>query len=194
MPGRLVRDAGEAAAAARELGFPVAVKALGLLHKSDAGGVSLGLRDEIAVAAEVGAMARRLRPPGFVVERMAPPGGVELIAGCRWTAAGGPLLLVGAGGVHAEVFGDTHSALAPVGEAAAAGLIGRLRMAALLHGARGAPPLDAAAAAAATACLSRFAAAHPEVLEVEVNPLIVLPHGAVALDARIVTAGGSGKG
>ena len=193
MPGRLARDAGEAVDAARELGFPVAVKALGLLHKSDAGGVALGLRDESAVAAEVGAMAQRLRPPGFVVERMAPPGGVELIAGCRWTIAGGPLALVGAGGVYAEVFGDTRTALAPVDEADAAGLIGRLRMAPLLQGARGAPPLDAAAAAAATACLSRFAAAHPEVLEVEVNPLLVLPHGALALDARIITADARGE-
>jgi hypothetical protein len=76
-----------------------------------------------------------------------------------------------------------------VGEAAAAGLIGLLRVAELLHGARGAPRLDVSAAAAATACLSRFAAAHPEILEVEVNPLLVLPDGAVALDARIVTTG-----
>ena len=193
MPGLLVRDADEAVAAARALGFPVALKALGLLHKSDAGGVALDLRNESAVAAQVGAMTQRLHPPGFVVEQMAPAGGVELIAGCRWTAAGGPLALVGAGGVYTEVFGDTRTALAPVGEAVAAGLIGRLRVAALLHGARGAPRLDVAAAAAATACLSRFAAAHPEVLEVEVNPLVVLPHGAVALDARIVTAAASGE-
>ena len=194
MPGRRARDAGEAVAAARELGFPVAVKALGLLHKSDAGGVALDLREESAVAAAVGAMEQRLHPPGFVVEQMAPAGGVELIAGCRWTAAGGPLALVGAGGLYAEVFGDTRTALAPVDEAAAAALIGRLRVAALLRGARAAPRLDLAAAAAATAGLSRFAAAHPEVLEVEVNPLLVLPEGAVALDARIVTAGASGGG
>jgi hypothetical protein len=189
MPARRARDAGEAVAAARELGFPVAVKALGLLHKSDAGGVALDLRDESAVAAATGAMEQRLHPPGFVVERMAPGGGVELIAGCRWTAAAGPLALVGAGGVYAELFGDTRTALAPLDEAAAAGLIGRLRVAALLGGARGAPRLDVTAAAAAAARLSRFAAAHPEILEVEVNPLLVLPEGAVALDARIVTAG-----
>jgi acyl-CoA synthetase (NDP forming) len=186
MPGRRARDAGEAAAAARELGFPVAVKALGLLHKSDTGGVVLGLPDADAVAAAVTAMAVRLDPPGFVVERMAPAGGVELIAGCRWTAACGPLALVGAGGVYAELLADTCAALAPLDEAAAARMIARLRAAALLSGARGRPPLDAAAAAAAAAGLSRFAAAHPEVLEVEVNPLLVLPHGAVALDARII--------
>lgn len=193
MPGGLARDAGEAVAASRELGFPVAVKALGLLHKSDAGGVALDLRDESAVAAAVGAMEQRLHPPGFVVEQMAPPGGVELIAGCRWTDACGPLALVGAGGVYAEVFGDTRTALAPVADAAAARLIGGLRVAALLGGARGARRLDAAAAAAATAGLSRFAAAHPEILEVEVNPLLVLPDGAVALDARIVTVDASGQ-
>ncbi len=187
MPGRRVRDAGEAVAAASELGFPVAVKALGVLHKSDAGAVALGLRDEDAVSAAVMSMERRLDPPGFVVERMAPGGGVELIAGCRWTAACGPVALVGAGGVYTELFDDARAALAPVDEAAAARLIGRLRAAALLRGARGGPPLDVAAAAAATARLSRFAAAHAEVCEVEVNPLLVLPDGAVALDARIIT-------
>jgi hypothetical protein len=95
--------------------------------------------------------------------------------------------LVGAGGVYAEVFRDSRAALAPLDEGGAAELIGALRVAPLLAGARGRPPLNVAAAAAAAAAVSRFAAAHPEVREVEINPLLVLPGGAVALDARIIT-------
>ena len=188
---RRVRRAADAADAAIELGFPVAVKALGLLHKSDAGGVALALGDAAGVLAAATEMERRLRPPGFVVERMAPVGaGFELIVGARQAPGTGPVALVGAGGLYAEVVRDTQIALAPLDEPAAAALLGALRVAPLLAGARGAAPLDLAAAAAAAAAVSRFAAAHPEVLEVEVNPLLVLPEGAVALDARIVTAEG----
>ncbi len=186
--GRRVTSVAEAVAAAGELGWPVALKALGLLHKSEAGGVALGLEDAAAVAAAAEDMERRLRPPGFVVERMAPVAeGVELIAGARRTPGCGPVALVGAGGVYAEVFRDSRTALAPLDEGGAAELIGALRVAPLLAGARGRPPLNVAAAAAAAAAVSRFAAAHPEVREVEINPLLVLPGGAVALDARIIT-------
>jgi succinyl-CoA synthetase beta subunit len=97
-------------------------------------------------------------------------------------------VLVAAGGIHAEALRDTAVALAPVDEAAAEGLLRSLASAPLLTGARGGPPLDVAAAARAIAALSGFAAAHPEVAEVEVNPLLVLRDGAVGLDARIVLA------
>ena len=192
--GRRVASVAEAVAAAEELGWPVALKALGLLHKTDAGGVALGLKDAAAVAAAAEDMYRRLRPPGLVVERMAPVAeGVELIAGARRTPGCGPVALVGAGGVYAEVFRDARTALAPLDEDGAAELIGALRVAPLLAGVRGRPPLDLAAAAAVAAAVSRFAAAHPEVQEVEINPLLVLPAGAVALDARIIT-GPAGRG
>ena len=192
--GRRATSVAEAVAAAEELGWPVALKALGLLHKSDAGGVALGLEDAAAVAAAAEDMQRRLRPPGFVVERMAPvTSGVELIAGARRTLGCGPVALVGAGGIYAEVFRDSRTALAPLDAGAAAELIGALRVAPLLAGARGRPPLDVGAAAAAAAAVSRFAAAHPEVREVEINPLLVLPSGAVALDARIIIAPAGGS-
>jgi len=189
---RRVAGAAEAAEAAAELGFPVVLKALGLLHKSDAGGVVPGLADEAAVAAAARDMMERLRPPGLVVEAQAPvEAGIELIVGCRRDVRFGPLLLVGMGGVYAELLRDVRTALAPVTPAEALRLLGELRAAALLRGARGRPPLDVGAAAAAAADLSRFAAAHPEVAEVEVNPLLVLPRGALALDARcLVEAGG----
>jgi acetate---CoA ligase (ADP-forming) len=183
---RTVSGADEAAAAAAALGYPVALKALGLLHKSDAGGVALGLGDEVALRAAVDDMAARLAPPAFSVEVMAPvDAGVELLIGARWDARFGPIALVGLGGVFTEILRDVAVALAPVDEDRARALIGTLRAAPLLQGARGRPPLDVHAAAAALAALSRAAAEHPELAAIEVNPLLVLAEGALGLDARL---------
>ena len=112
---RIVSAPAEAAAAAAELGYPVVLKALGLLHKSDAGGVALGLRDEAALLAAVADMRGRLAPPAFSVEAMAPlADGVELLIGARWDARFGPIALVGLGGLYTEVLRDVAVALAPV--------------------------------------------------------------------------------
>jgi hypothetical protein len=186
---RTVTDAGAAAAAAVELGYPVVLKALGLLRKSDAGGVALGLRDASALRAVVADMEARLAPSGFSVEAMAPVGdGVELLIGARWDARFGPVALVGLGGLFTEILHDVAVALAPVGEERAQALIGSLRAAPLLHGARGRPPLDVDAAAGALAALSLVAAEHPEIAAIEVDPLLVLPAGALGLDARLELA------
>jgi acyl-CoA synthetase (NDP forming) len=186
---RTVQSAGEAVAAAAEVGYPVVLKALGLLHKSDAGGVVLGIGDEAALRAAVADLQARLSPAGLSVERMAPlADGVELIVGARWDARFGPMVLVGLGGIFAETLRDTAVALAPVGAAEAERLLRGLRGAPLLEGVRGRPPVDVAAAAEAVAALSRVAAAHPEIAEIEVNPLLVTPTGALGLDARIVPA------
>jgi acyl-CoA synthetase (NDP forming) len=127
----------------------------------------------------------------YSVERMAPvEDGIELIVGSRRDARFGPVTLVGMGGLYTEVLGDVAVALAPIGEADAERLIGSLRGAPLLLGARGRPALDVTAAAWATAALSRTAAEHPEIDELEINPLLVLTEGALALDARIVLGGG----
>jgi acyl-CoA synthetase (NDP forming) len=189
-PARLVATADEAATAAAELGYPVVLKALGLLHKSDAGGVVLGLRDEGALARAVADLQARLRPPALSIERMAPVGdGVELLVGARWDGRFGPVVLVGLGGLYTEILRDVAVALAPVDAAAAERLLLSLRAAPLLRGARGGPPVDTAAAAQAIECLSRVAASHPEIAEIEVNPLLVTADGALGLDARIVPAG-----
>ena len=181
--------ADELAAAARELGYPVALKALGLLHKSDSGGIALGLRDEGALRAAFADIHARLAPAAYSVEAMAPVAdGVELLIGARWDARFGPIALVGLGGLFTEFLHDVAVALAPVDEDRALALLGSLRTAPLLHGARGRPLLDVAAAASALAALSRVAAEHPEIAAIEVNPLLVLPDRALGLDARLELA------
>ena len=188
---RSASDREEALAAAAELGYPVVLKALGRLHKSEDGGVVLGLRDDAELAAALDDLAARLAPESFSVEAAQDvSAGFELLVGARWDARFGPLVLVAAGGIQAEVLHDTAVALAPIDEADAEALIHSLAAAPLLTGARGRPPLDVAAAARAVSSLSRFAAEHPEIAEVEVNPLLVrrVGEGAVGLDARIVLA------
>jgi len=186
---RTVSGREEALASAAELGYPVVLKALGLLHKSDAGGVGLDLWDDGELAAAFDDLVARLAPESFSVEAAEDvAGGFELLVGARRDPRFGPLVAVAAGGIHVETVRDTAVALAPVHEDAAEELVRSLASAPLLTGARGRPPLDVAAAAHAVAALSRFAAAHPEVAEVEVNPLLVSREGegAVGLDARIV--------
>jgi acyl-CoA synthetase (NDP forming) len=177
----------EVLAAAAELGYPVVLKALGLLHKSDTGAVVVGLSSERELAAAFDDLTARLASDAFSVETAEDVAkGFELLVGARHDPRFGPLVAVAAGGLHAETLRDVAVALAPVDEAGAEELVRSLASAPLLAGARGRPPLDVAAAARAVAALSRFAAAHPEVAEVEVNPLLVRREGAVGLDARIV--------
>ncbi len=179
----------EARAAAADLGYPVALKALGMLHKSDAGGVALGLVDDAAVAAAATDMERRLAPDGYSVETLVDTaGGLELIVGCRRDPRFGPLVLVGLGGVYTELLRDVRLALAPAGADELEALLLSLRGAGMLTGARGRGALDVRAAAEAASALSRVAAAHPEIAEIEINPLLVTTTGALGLDARIVLA------
>ncbi|MGN6798466.1 MAG: acetate--CoA ligase family protein [Gaiellaceae bacterium] len=173
----------EALAAAEAQGYPVVLKALGSSHKSDSGGVVLGLAD----AAELTLAMNRLKAESYAVETQEhTAAGVELLAGAKWDPRFGAVVVVGAGGVHAELFRDTASALAPIDVGAAEELIRRLACLPLLLGTRGGTPLDVRAAAEAVSALSYFAAAHPELAELEVNPLLVREQGAVGLDARFV--------
>lgn len=187
---RTVRDAAQAVAAAREIGYPVVLKALGLLHKSDAGGVILRLCNDAELESAYAQLERRLAPVACSVERMAPLGdGVELLIGARWDPRFGPVALAGSGGVYAEILRDTAVALAPVSASEADAMLRSLRAAPLLTGARGRAPLAIEQAARALAALSRLAAAHPDLSEIEINPLLVTPDAAIALDARCVPAG-----
>lgn len=162
---------------------------MGLAHKTEAGGVALGLADEAALRRAFGRMREATGVDHYVVEAMArPPYAVELIAGVRRDPAFGPVAMVGIGGVTAELLADTALALAPLTPGRARELLLALRHAPLLTGWRGAPAVHLDAAAGALCALARAAVEHPELAELEVNPLLVHPGGAVALDAHGVLA------
>jgi acyl-CoA synthetase (NDP forming) len=183
-------DDGEAVRAARTIGYPVVVKATMLEHKSDAGGVALGLDTDEAVVAAVGSIRSRVGPGPLTVEKMITlAGGVELVVGTRRDARFGAVVLVGLGGIYTEVLRDVAAALAPVDERQARRLLSGLRGAPLLFGARGRPPLDVGAAASVVAAISRIGASHPEIAELEINPLLVGVEGAWGLDARVILGG-----
>ena len=184
-PERAAGNADEAVKAARELGYPVVLKADGdIEHKTEAGAVKLDLRDEAALRAACAGMTAAKQ--GFLVQSML-KGGVELVVGVKRDPVVGPVLLVGLGGVMVEVLRDTALALCPVDAAGARRLLERLRGFRLLQGYRGAPAADLDAVCEAIARISEFAADHADrVAEIDVNPLLARPDGVIALDALIV--------
>jgi acyl-CoA synthetase (NDP forming) len=191
-----VADAASAVVAARQVDGPVALKldAVGLAHKSELGGVVLGLRGDgpIGTAArallEAGARAG-LTVRGLLVEPMA-PAGVELIVGLRRDPQFGAVVLVGLGGTLTEVLDDVAIRLAPLDLAAADAMLDDLRGARLLDGVRGRSPIDRGAVASMLVALGRLGAARPDVLEVDLNPVIAWDAGAIAVDALVVLEGG----
>jgi acyl-CoA synthetase (NDP forming) len=185
--GRRVATREAALAAADEVGYPVVLKALGRVHKSEGGGVVLGVADAAQLAAALDDLLARLRPPELSVERYVDAAdGFELLVGARRDPRFGAAVVVGAGGMFAEMLRDTAVALAPVGDDEARRLIMSLRAAPLLTGGRGRPPLAVAEAARVVVALSCFAAQQPEAAQVEINPLLVGVSSVVALDARLV--------
>ena len=177
------------------LRLPLVVKVVSpdIPHKTEVGGVRLGIASQAALdeaIAEVLANARRHVPQarieGALVSEMV-RGGFELIAGVVNDEVFGPVVVVGAGGIYAEVLKDTASRIAPFDEATAIDMLGELRCRPILDGVRGAPACDVGAIASALAALSRFAWAHrDQVREVDINPLFALPDGVVAADALVV--------
>lgn len=188
-PAHTVRSPAELEAAleSTELTFPLVLKGMGRLHKSEGGGVVLGLRDADAVRAAYATMHADLDPPAVSVESMVDTsGGVEVIVGCVRDPRFGPVLMVGLGGVFTEVFADTALAIAPVSAAGARRLLLSLRAAPLLLGVRGRDPVDLDALAEMITRVAHLATAHPELSELELNPVFAGRSGAVALDARVV--------
>ncbi|MEU8824980.1 acetate--CoA ligase family protein [Streptomyces sp. NPDC048636] len=184
-----IRDEDELRAAAAEITGPYVLKALHLLHKSDAGGVALGLAGPDELLAAYRDMHGRLGAPSYSVEAMADlSDGIELIVGVNRDPRFGPVAMVGFGGILAEALRDVAFALAPVPAPHALDLLRQLRTASLLDGVRGRPAVDITAAADAIERITAFAAAHPEIAELEVNPLLVRPTGVLALDSRAVLA------
>ncbi|HYV18897.1 MAG TPA: GNAT family N-acetyltransferase [Verrucomicrobiae bacterium] len=178
----------EAVRAAAGLGYPVVLKASGpeLLHKTEAGAVRLGLADEASLRAAWRDLAARLGARmvrGLVQEMVS--GGIEMLAGMIEDPNFGPVVACASGGILTEILADAQFRLTPLGEEEAREMIGGLRGAALLRGARGAAPADEAALADVLLRLSALAGFCPEIREIEINPLAVLPHGTRALDARV---------
>ncbi len=186
---RSVRDPAGFEAALDEVGVPVVLKATGRLHKSEGGGVVVGLADRAAARAAYRDLVDRLVPPAVSVEAMADlADGVELIVGCVRDPKFGAVIMVGLGGILTEVLGDTACAIAPVSPEGARRLLLGLRGAPLLRGVRGRPSVDLDALSELVARVSHLAAAHPELVELELNPVLVGPSGVLALDARVVVA------
>ncbi len=182
----LAQSAAEAVEAAETLGYPVVLKAVGatLTHKTELGAVKLNLRDADAVANAAKALAGL--GDALLVERMVPDAVAELIIGIDHDPAFGPYLIVGSGGILVELVGDSRLLLLPASRDEIADAIGSLKVATLLKGYRGKPAGDIDAAIEAVLAIQRFAlATNDRLLELDVNPLIVRPEGAVAVDVLI---------
>ncbi len=184
--------AATAAAAARRTGFPVALKALSadIAHKTEAGGVALGLGDEAQVERAARRIAAATGVDRLLVEAMVEGHVAEMIVGVTRDDAFGPVLVIGAGGTLAEVIRDSVNLLVPAAEEDVRGAIGRLKVARLLDGYRGAPRGDREALVAAVMTIARLAgAAGGSLVELDLNPLLVMPEGAgvVAADAWMRT-------
>jgi len=178
---------GEALAAAEKAGYPVVVKTAmpGILHKSDVGGVKLNLTDAAAVKAAYADLASRLGPRVLVMPMASK--GVEISFGMTRDEQFGPIVMIGAGGVLIEMMKDRRFVLPPFGPKEARWQIDKLSLRPLLDGKRGAKPADIDALAKAFAAFSLMVGDLDGLIsEIDVNPLIVNEHGAVAVDALIV--------
>ncbi len=176
-----------ALAAADEIGYPVVLKTgePGIAHKSDVGGVRLGLAGPAEAGAAYDDLAARLGPRVLMCETAAP--GTELALGVIRDPAVGPLLVIGAGGIFVEIFSERAVLLAPVTHPVAMAAVRRLRLAPVLAGSRGQPAADLGAIADAITGLSRLACDLGDLLDaLDINPLICAPSGAVAADALLV--------
>ena len=196
VPARHARTTREAGEAAEALGFPVVIKVLSadIVHKSDIGGVRLGIADRAAAEAafaEITAACRAAAPDAALDGCLVAPmvsGGVETILGVQRDPVFGPIVMFGLGGIFVEVLKDVTFRAAPFDEAEARSMIESIAAYPVLTGLRGQPPSDLSALAAALSRLSLFAAANADTIEsLDLNPFLVRPDGALALDAVLVT-------
>jgi acyl-CoA synthetase (NDP forming) len=194
--GELARSADGAATIARQVGYPVALKAqaAALSHKTEAGGVMLNLADEAALRSAWSTMQQNIKRAapgvtldGCLIERMSGKG-LELMIGAKRDAGWGPVLLLGLGGIWVEALGDVRLLPVDADERQIRDALSQLRTAKLLSGFRGAPPVDVEAVAQAVMALGRLMRTQPDIVEIDINPLMVHAkgEGATALDALIV--------
>ena len=183
---RVVSSAGEAILAARELGYPIVVKALGVAHKTEKGGVRLDLDSADAVSSAVLEMSGLAE--SFLIEKMVDGVVAELIIGIARDEQFGPYLLIGGGGIMVEVMRDSASLLLPTTKERVLHVLGHLKCAPLLRGFRGAPPADLNAAAEVILSVAEIAENDPSsIMELDINPLMLMAEGkgVVAADALI---------
>ena len=194
LPVRHAATAADAAAAAEALGFPVALKLSSstITHKSDVGGVSLGLRSAAEVRTAFGVLERRLEQAGqrgemdgVLLQAMA-KGGLEIVLGMSEDPQFGPVLMVGLGGIYLELFKDVQFALHPVTDRDASKMIDKLRARPIFDGYRGEPARDVDALHETLLRLSQLVEDHPEIKEIDLNPVMLQPkgQGCVTVDTR----------
>ena len=192
----LAASADEAVRAAAKAGYPAVLKIVSpdVTHKSDVGGVKVGLADEAAVRAAydeiVGAVKDRqpdARIGGVAVQKMARPG-IEVIVGLSKDPQFGPVLMFGLGGIFVEVLKDVAFRIVPLEPRDARDMIDEIKGRAVLDGVRGGEPADTGALADLLLKLSVFAEANPQVAELDLNPVFAYKDGCLAVDARIVVA------
>jgi acetate---CoA ligase (ADP-forming) len=202
--GELARSVDAAVAIADRTGYPVAMKAQAakLEHKTEAGGVLLGIADAEEVRSawktlhdNVARAQSGLKLDGVLVEAMSPRG-LELVVGARRDPRWGPVVMVGLGGIWVEALGDVRLMPPDLSEAEIVGELQKLKTAKLLNGFRGSPAVDVGSVAAAAAAIGRLMRARADIAEVDINPLMVhaAGRGATALDALIITAGAEPRG
>lgn len=186
---RTVSSAAELESAAAGLHPPYVLKAEWVEHKSEAGGVRLGLADLPALRSAFARMRRRLGPGRYLLEEQdTRPHVVEMLVGARRDPSFGPMVLVGAGGTEAELHADVRIERAPIDTAAARAMIGQLRCAPLLAGWRGRPAVAVGALAAVAVAVARLIADVPGIDQLEINPVRVGPGAVVAVDALVIPA------
>jgi acyl-CoA synthetase (NDP forming) len=191
---RVVETVAEAVDAAASLGFPVALKAdaTGVVHKTEAGAVALGLADPADLEAAAREMSARLDAHGhpverFVVQRMAGDG-VEMLVGVVHDPSFGPIAVCGAGGVTAEMVRDISARITPLTDVDAEQMVRELRISRLLLGWRGSPPVDLDALKVLLLRVSALVDAHAEIRELDLNPVVVNATGVSVVDARVSVA------
>ncbi|NIV33310.1 MAG: hypothetical protein GWN58_28845 [Anaerolineae bacterium] len=182
---------------ANQIGYPVVLKIASpdILHKTDVGGVKLGLRaaEDVRDAFELMTYrAQRYLPEarlwGCLVQEMVPPGGLEVLVGMNRDPQFGPLVTFGLGGIYVETLKDVTFRIAPFSPQEAEAMLGEIRTRALLDGVRGQPPADKAALVDALLRVGQLVQDFPEIVELDINPLVVYPtgQGAIAIDMRLV--------
>jgi acetyl coenzyme A synthetase (ADP forming)-like protein len=201
-PARLAHDPEDAARAAAEVGYPVAVKIVSpqIIHKTEVGGVRTGLGTAVelkqACAEMLDSVSRRIPSAtieGLLIQRMV-SGGRETIVGVSRDPAFGPLVMFGLGGIYVEALGDVVFRIAPLGSLDVHDMLKGIRGVAILEGVRGAPPVDFAALGDVVRRVSQLVLDHEYITELDINPLLALPRGVQAVDARILLENSSSKG